>query len=65
MWYKINISEHGAYQTETGELVELEECYRVRSPDGRQNEQLGYTQYETQTEAIAAFGLKEIGVDET
>lgn len=60
MWYYLEQNEEGDFEDAEGKRYFLIECHRVSAPDGRENEELGYTYFESRKEALETWCLKEI-----
>jgi hypothetical protein len=60
MWYKKTENLRGAYVDIEGKCYLVKECSNVQHPDGRKNEELGYTQFESMEECLTAWNLTRV-----
>lgn len=60
MWYFIEENEEGDFADENGKRYLLIECHKISSPDGKENAELGFTEFQNLAECLAAWGLSEI-----
>jgi len=57
MFYQLSVNENGEYITLDGKVVDLLKCNKVISKEGVN---IGWTEFETDEQAIEFFGLKRI-----
>jgi hypothetical protein len=60
MWYNKELDEHGEFQDKEGKRYMVTECHRIMSPDGRMNDELGYTEFSNMEECLKEWELIEL-----
>lgn len=60
IYAKVEETEYGDYKTTDGKRVSLSWGHNIQAPDGKKNEELGYTAFDSVEAAEAAFGLTKL-----
>lgn len=60
MWYNKELDENGEFQDKEGNRYMVTECHRIIAPDGRMNDELGYTEFSNMEECLKAWELIEL-----